>query len=263
MIAVVIAGTNWFHTHIQWRSQIEAELTGLHAGFTDSHFRQVLGQPLVLDESENHQFIERIFKGRGFWVQTISSTDGTVDLYDATVCDQSLRPTFDLVGVGPEMLNRSTFAHFTGRVQIDYDYQIGVASADPFMLEDEYQGGAADYVTYLWGVSSVCDPQAHWLLPLVRAYPSLENGLPSVVNHHDLVALRQHVVANTFGETAPFFYLSQLPPDLQVSVDWHKVLFTSPNSRTFRPHPHQPLVASPCNMGLQGRPQTVQRCGPS
>lgn len=258
---IAVAGTNWYHTHIEWRNAVSTELTSLHAGYTAAHFQQVLGPPLVVTRSANGKFTERIFQGRGFWVQTISSDDdGTVDLYTATACNTSLQPTFALGGIGTATLNRSTFAQIDGS-SMNYDYQLGVGSADPFMMEDASGGVQADYVTFVWGVASVCDPGWGWMVPLRRLAPQIYDSVPAVMGPKQLDKVRRYVVANTVGDTAPGFSMSELPDDFVVGTSYKSVLFADPNPSHYRGRSPQ-VDGLPCAMGhvLRQLPTGVQNC---
>jgi len=82
------------------------------------------------------------------------------------------------------MLN-SNIAHFTAGSRSTTTTKSG-SKCNPFMLEDEYRAGSR-LRNHLWRQFRLRSPKRTGYFSC-SAYPSLENGLPPVVNHHDLVA---------------------------------------------------------------------------
>ena len=74
-----------------------AKLDKLRAGFDIETFRDVLGAPVFRRARRNGSLLESSFRGRDYWVQTISDKQGAVNAFAVTSCDENFRPTL----VGP------------------------------------------------------------------------------------------------------------------------------------------------------------------
>lgn len=199
-----------------WRGGEYDKLVNLRAGFDLSYFESQLGTPTVSRGYRGYE--ESAFKGRGYWVQTISRS-GAVVLYAITACDQSFHPTFSPIGTGLMVeLNRSRLADVApANSGFSYDYFVG-ATAPPLFYEGLYAGFSGYYKTFLWGWNSVCDKagDSH-LAPPTNAAPRGSTAM--LDTRHD--RFREETQINTYAETAPATFpeqpegrerLSALPP---------------------------------------------------
>jgi len=183
------ATATWF-----WRGGEYDKLTSLRAGFDLRYFEDQLGPPFTSRVSGGYR--ESGFKGRDYWVQTISR-DGIVQLYAVTSCDRSFHPTFTLAGTNVEIeLNRDHFTDVIPGADLPFDYSIGVTAPSLF-YEAAYGGMSSFYKTTLWGVSSLCGPPDH-LGDLGR----IHSGDTSELDQGGQ-AFRRLEVVNTFAESAP------------------------------------------------------------
>lgn len=180
---------HWF-----WRSNEYTKLDRLRAGFNLEYFERLLGPPIVTRNVSG--FAEKAFRGRGYWVKTISRGK-TVDLYSVTACDTSFAPT---IGFGSNLtLNRTTLADISRQPQeLIHDYRVGV-TAPTFLFEGAYTGFSGYYKVVFWGFNGICpqtsDPSWFSFLPRKRS--------GSTKTSAGALASRKKVVINTYGETAP------------------------------------------------------------
>jgi hypothetical protein len=181
-----------------WRGDEYNKLTGLRAGFDLSYFESQLGTPTVTRSFRGHQ--ESIFKGRAYWVQTISRGEAVL-LYAVTSCDKSFHPTFAPIGSDLQVeLNRSQLADVaTSEHSLTYDYFVG-ATAPSLFYEGIYSGFSGYYKTFLWGWNSVCHTQDEELI--APPFGSTPRGLTSSQGSY-LEQFRQESLVNTYAETAP------------------------------------------------------------
>ena len=161
---VVIAGAvlyvgravkdKWF-----WRADEYSKLTSLHSGYNLRYFEAQLGPPLASRREAGYR--DSAFRGRDFWVQTISQ-QGVVDVYAVTSCSHDFHPTFTPPGfhVGIE-LNRESLSDVTDRLRskVGYDYAFGVH--DLLLYEGVYGGFEGFYNTAAWGFNSLCATAYH------------------------------------------------------------------------------------------------------
>lgn len=181
-----------------WRGGEYDKLTGLRAGFDFSFFKSQLGTPTVTRVYRGYQ--ESAFRGRGYWVQTISR-GGAVQLYAVTSCEKAFHPTFRLLGGDlPIELNRSHLADIAppGEI-IAFDYFVGV-TAPTLFYEGLYGGFGGYYKTFAWGWNSVCGGvDEEMAMPNAAARNS---GLTSDLTP-SLEEVRKDAPVNTYVETAP------------------------------------------------------------
>lgn len=181
----------WF-----WRGAEYDKLTSLRAGFDLRYFEDRLGLPFASRTRNGYR--ENGFKGRGFWVQTISH-NGRVELFAVTACDRSFHPKFTLAGtdVGVE-LNRDHLADIIPGASVAFDYSIG-ASAPTLLNEGIYGGRSSFYKTTIWGLSSLCGVPDGLDIP---SFGSNVSGETSSLSP-GVKKFRRRATVNTFAETAP------------------------------------------------------------
>lgn len=185
------ATATWF-----WRGAEYDKLSSLRAGFDLRYFEDRLGLPFASRTSQG--YLENGFKGRDYWVQTISR-HGTVELYAVTTCDRDFHPTFTIAGSDLEIeLNRDHLADVLPNADIAYDYSIG-ASAPSLFYEAIYGGTGGFYKTSLWGLSSLCG------FPEGLNTPNVGRDHSGYTSQLDAEgeAFRESAPINTFAETAP------------------------------------------------------------
>ncbi len=181
-----------------WRGDEYDKLTALRAGFDLSYFESQLGTPTVTRSFRGYQ--ESAFKGRGYWVQTISRGEAIL-LYAVTSCDKNFHPTF--VPLGSDLrveLNRSDLADIgTSDSDFAYDYFVG-ATAPSLFYEGVYSGFSGYYKTFLWGWNSVCLAQDEELIaPPLGLSP--RGSTSKQGSRHE--QFRRETLVNTYAETAP------------------------------------------------------------
>lgn len=196
-----------YNKNFDWQPKVEQELTGLHAGYNVAFFRQVLGVP-ILAQATSRGYAEDVFKGRGFWVETLTKGSSEVQFYSVTVCDPSIRPQFYMPNTGTVTLNQSTLSSITSVAQYSYWFTGMQGTDSPSMKEFAYAGAAGGYRTFMWGLSSACDDSVTQMGGLETSFPALDH--PKIPKHQ-LAEIRKIAIANVYGETAPGVEISDLP----------------------------------------------------
>lgn len=194
----------WF-----WRGPEYTRLKSLVAGMPLQRFIAVLGSPAFARDSNGGRYRESTFKGREYWAQAISATDGTVVEYAVTSCSPDFTPTFTLGGTGFFItLQRSKMidveSNEGGR---PVDYFVSTTGGGRSHFYDEDPGGNGSYYKQLaWGFNDACSDG----LDKVSSY--LSSGLVklsgSTVGQLNTEAswverFRRVEIANTFAETSP------------------------------------------------------------
>lgn len=223
---VVVVGTvfhlwDWYSRHANWRTAEYRKLDSLIAGFSLEQFKTTLGSPIFVQVARKSHLVESTFRGRGFWVQTISDNDGVVRSYAVTSCSRTFRPSFRL-GTELLVLQQTTFAEvarqFGGGVVVDYF--LSGATANSYFLESFYGGNPTNYKTYGWGIDDACparsDPYGYFghRRPLFQEYHGELSGLPRVARE-----FRAAAAVNTYVETAPGADIEQIRRSFQIGVD--------------------------------------------
>jgi hypothetical protein len=194
-----------------WRGGEYDKLTGLRAGFDLSFFKSQLGTPTVTRSFRGYR--ESAFRGRGYWVQTISR-GGAVQLYAVTSCERSFHPTFLPLGSDlPVELNRSHLADIAPASEsLVFDYFVGV-TAPTLFYEGLYGGFGGIYKTYAWGWNSVCGGPDKGMATPNAAAKNL--GMTTELTP-SLEDVRRDALVNTYVETAPATFPG---PDGSLALD--------------------------------------------
>jgi hypothetical protein len=221
-----------YQQEVQWKQQQYKTIRSLHAGTNLSAFKSALGEPVHQRESRDERFIQHIFKGREFWVQTISNKNTeTVLAFGLTACDD-LKPVRDS-RIAQAKLRESTLASLSpvvgsSRQSPSQLYYFDGARRAYFF--DVYYGGPhTGYMTYYFGLNPLVCDQYDDLMSSV-ALEALKKGhdwfgLPQPYDESDeeLSKFRRGVVINTFVETAAevtpseFFLEFPIGPDSDVT----------------------------------------------
>jgi hypothetical protein len=210
-----------YDRRFNWREREYAKLEGLRAGFQLERFRDALGTPVFRRAARNGSLLESSFRGRDYWVQTISDRQGAVKAFAVTSCDESFRPTL----VGPVdlrvTLQQSTLASVAGDDAFPPDVDVVLAigtTANTFLFDVLYGGNPTLYKSVAWGANDACPP------PLATRAARLlrERGLfdfrGSVTRRPVLREIQPLVTVNTYAETAPGVDFRELAP-FQIGVD--------------------------------------------
>jgi|ERR1700722_3824246 len=233
---VVLAGAvttvvHWYERNYDWRSSEYRRLDELRAGFTLAKFEASLGVPLFARTAPHTNLIEDTFQGREYWVQTVSDHHGMVLVYAVTSCRPDFTPTFRLPPYEGHQqmvtLNRTVpnnVLYGFARKLITADYFVG-NTADTYFYDLWSGANPGLYKGFAWGLNDAC---ANWyriitrlevakLLPAFyyqRSYHGhVDNAPPSVSK------FRQEVPVNTYAETAPGTYFSELGKELHIGAD--------------------------------------------
>lgn len=175
----------------------EEVINSLTAGLNVAVFEERLGTPLFLTESDNN-YIEYVFRRNGYWIQAIADQKNTVHLYSVTVCDENFRPTITLAPLSPITLGATTYAEVSDNPV--FHYFISGATADSFLLEEQYLGNPGNYQTLFWGWKDVCGfPEKYYEIGrhVIATQPNIRAEDPIIAS------FRKSNVFNTFAITRP------------------------------------------------------------
>jgi hypothetical protein len=221
-----------------WRDEEYRRIASLAGGLSIDYFREVLGTQMFERRSPDGRFTEHLFRRPGYWVQAIADADGAVGLMTVTSCVDEFRPRFEgqpppsFPRLGTVVLNESHFAD-TETEPSRVRYFTSGATANSYYYDEYYLGNPGNYKTYFVGINDACPYQ----LPEDSALAIFEAGAAAgALEPTDprVATLRAGAVANTYGETAPFFDESALDA-FQIGAD--RIL-----TRTAPPLPDDPAT---------------------
>ncbi len=243
IIVLVSTASNIYQSadrKVNWRSHEYAILEGLKAGFSTSRFDSELGAPAFVRPSKNRRFVEKTYQRRDYWVQTVSTRDGTTQLYTVTSCDQSFRPSFEAPAVGTVKLRDTRFAEMTkakdSAFGVRLDYFIPGATANARFLDLKYGANPGNYKTYAWGIVDACADFYLWFgrafkqhaIPFgPRTSASQEMWSKSRYEYAGSLEksnrwirrFRRREEVNTYAETAPLADVSAIRSQFQIGPD--------------------------------------------
>jgi hypothetical protein len=220
------AVSRWYDHRYNWRSHEYNRLVKLRAGFTLATFTAALGPPVFREVSDDRKWTESTFRGRGYWVQTVSRRDAStaVVMYSVTSCSTGFNPTFQLPDGTNVKLNRSTLASVqSDPEQVSADYFAPGATANAHFLEIRYGGNPDNYKSFAWGFDDACLNLPNW-----SAYTTekLYKALPSGTFHGSVAQadpevqrLRRRLPVNTYAETAPLAGFADVINSFQIGVN--------------------------------------------
>jgi hypothetical protein len=206
-----------------WRPAEYRRLTGLKAGYTIAKFYEVLGTPLF-SRPAGRGLTESTFRGRAYWVQTISNAEGTVTIYAVTSCSADFNPRFIVPLAGKPLasvtLNRTVSANVLptrDQGSIRADYQGPSATRDIYFYDTWYGANPGYYKSFAWGVNDACPGWYRGYLArshkhffpdygLGHFHGRVLDGGPSVAR------FRASVPVDTYAETAPLASVFELRP---------------------------------------------------
>ena len=193
---------DYYDSRVNWRAHEYDKLESLHAGFSLAKFEEVLGSPTFV--RGRGQLQESIFQGRGYWVQAIVDSSGTVGLYAVTACN-GFKPSFDTV-VGTVTLNETTLTNASAFDPKYLRYFLSGATANSYFYDEYSSGNPTDYKTFYFGLNDACqdirrEREVQFLVEN-RLFGSNEVW---AMNTELIDDFRSIAVMNTFAETAPFW----------------------------------------------------------
>jgi hypothetical protein len=209
---------------VLWRDEEYEKLERLKAGFSFEVFDETLGAPVFV--RDRGQVRERTYKGRDYWVQTVSGSDGVVTLYSVTSCDEDFKPEFSIAGGSENGTSDSKIQLHeseAGSVIADsthtrLNFFYSGATANSRFLTTWSSGNPSNYKAYAWGYTDPCEGDR--LPPRVEAlgddglfYGSVDEAPRSVRDFGNRVSV------NTFAETAPLKSLSAAEGPFQIGPD--------------------------------------------
>jgi hypothetical protein len=180
-------------------------LARLRAGMTLAYFEEALGTPWFVTKSGDGAFIEHLFRGRDFWVQTVSDATGTVGRMAVTSCDPGFKPAFSGVpnsspAIAGVVLNETHFDQ-TGAAPNKVHYFTSGATANSYYYDEYYFGNPGNYKTYYVGINDACPFDAPADLFVLNS-----NYRDAQFSSSDTLVsqFRAAAIANTYAETAVF-----------------------------------------------------------
>jgi hypothetical protein len=203
-----------------WRSAEYRKLENLEAGMSLENFKASLGAPVFVRPSRYGRLIESSFRGRGYWVQTISDRTETVDLYAVTSCSDDFNPSFNFLNTSIT-LRRSVLAAPTsgpdaiGGFGVRAVYWTSGATANSHIFDMTYGGNPGNYKSYAWGLNDACPD---WF-DRFDSVPPLDYQGAATTDDSRLQAFRRHAVVNTYAETAVQVDLKRMLASFQIGVD--------------------------------------------
>jgi len=207
--SIVTSPTSVPTTGPVWPDTEYAKLSRLGGGLSAAYFRDVLGTPLFTNASPDDEFVQDLYQGPGYWVQTVSDSAGSVQFMTVTSCVATFRPTLDSGGFRPMTLLETRLAELGQPWAAAYR---GLAvTANRTFFEHFYEGNPGLYKTYFAGINDACpNPDAPELaceIPLVNVNYHRLDAEFNIVPFDDPEVMRFRACAtiNTFGESGPGF----------------------------------------------------------
>lgn len=204
-----------------WRDDVSRRLTSIRAGYTLGAVTRALGPPIVSNASPDGRYRNSIFRGHGYYAQTLTDRAATVLEYAVTACDPRLRPAFVPPGGGARIqLNRSTFWD-VGGPESNVDFHPGSTGGSLTYFYEEAPGARPqDEKSVAWGLSDACSSWPDTVHVLRRLgetrigsfgeYRGLTTEGLTTASRVRMKRIRQRVAVNTYMETAPDFELIDL-----------------------------------------------------
>jgi hypothetical protein len=186
-------------------------LARLRAGMTLAYFEEALGTPWFVTKSRDGAFTEHLFRGRDYWVQTVSDDAGAVGRMAITSCDPDFHPAFSGVpnsspAIDGVVLNETHFDQ-TGAPPSKVHYFTSGATANSYWYDEYYFGNPGNYKTYYVGINDACPYDAPAELFVLKSDYTDARYDPADA----LVAqFRAAAVANTYAESAPLIQPGEL-----------------------------------------------------
>lgn len=85
------AALDRYDRQYRWADRTEKVLEALRPNVIAQEFDKRLGRPRFVAPSESRKTTQRLYQGRGYWVQAVVDPDDTVLWFAVTVCSPKLR----------------------------------------------------------------------------------------------------------------------------------------------------------------------------
>jgi hypothetical protein len=220
IIQAIGKSKTFYNSHLGWKRMEEKVINSLAPAMHIAKFHEVLGAPLFCRKSDSG-YAEYVYKRRGYWVQAITDTEGSVVLYAVTSCSERFRPRIKNNPVGvPVRLRTTTFKAAAGEYEPDLHYSISGATANSYLIEKLYLGNPSHYQTVFWGYNDACSNKwADDSLP-VKLYSYLRecDNAPNI-NNSLVDTFRANNTFNTFAVASPFVDPTEIMQAFQVGID--------------------------------------------
>ena len=226
--AIIIGNTiqqarDFYSDTFRWREHEYSKIAKLSAGISSEKVKETLGSPLFVRKSKDGLLTESSFRGRDYWVQTISDSSGTVKLLAVTACDDDFKPEIQSP-VGRIVLNESRFDS-TNKTPLAVRYFLSGATANSFFYDEYNLGNPGFYKTYLIGIDDACPALANYALDLAHqgqwpfAMQNAYEAAPYSATDEIVAAFRVNSIVNTYAETDVFTSAETLLGSFQIGVD--------------------------------------------
>ena len=155
IINYVITAIEWWNRHCRWQREEYRKLGKLYAGISAVVFESILGSPIFRRSSG--EFVEKSYRSRGYWVQSIEDSDGSVILMSVTAFKKDFRPTFVIPSNNMKItLNKTTLADLDSVPNLSSgisDYFLSAATANSRFYDSYYLGNPGNYQTIWVGIN--------------------------------------------------------------------------------------------------------------
>lgn len=238
-VATIGSAVHWaldrYDRQFRWADRTEKVLEALRPNVTAKEFDERLGRPRVVAPSKIRKTTQRLYQGRGYWVQAVVGPDETVLWFAVTVCSPKLRPSWQVwngrdayIEIKLQETNVVEPASFD-LAPSGYQWNIPWATANEFIYALYYGGNPTNYQTYAWGYNDAClgeavhgDLQSAELDTLQAHYSSGDDDTfqPEIVEHlpDALDAIFQGVRSNTFAMFGIFQPTQDLQDEFQIGA---------------------------------------------
>lgn len=203
------------------------DINKLSAGVNIGYFKDILGNPAFIDESENKEQWEYVFVRDLFYTQVITDNNGAVLSYAITTRNKKFNPfikLFDSSDTNKIVLGESKFSEIKDEPKKIY---AGCGARRFHYIEEYYLGNSGNYQYYIFSINDAGFVQVENEIFFCKLdySPKEENnkkGLDTLNLKDDEVGnFRKNEILNTFAVTAPFISFDDL--DFGIGPDYDKV----------------------------------------
>lgn len=150
----------WYDHTFRWEDRVERRLELLRANVRIGEFDKLLGDPRITLPSESKKSVQHLYQGRGFWVQAVADTTGTVVMFAVTACDEALKPSWKIRdGDGrPATLALGTAPIVFPPLEpwAEYLWFFSGATGNSYIYSLYGGGNPTEYQKYAWGYNDLC-----------------------------------------------------------------------------------------------------------
>lgn len=150
-----------YDQRFRWADRTEETLEALRPNVTAGEFDAQLGRPRIVTPSKSRKTTQRLYQGRGYWVQAVVDPNDTVLWFAVTVCSPKLRPSWR-VWNGRDAyteikLQENNVVDALDLEPTGYQWNIPEATANEFIFALYHGGNTTNYQAYAWGYNDACD----------------------------------------------------------------------------------------------------------